>query len=120
MINIAVLQGNLTRDAETRTTTTGKTVTTFTLAVNRFKDGVDFINCVAWESIGETIARNTSKGTQITVAGRIQSRSFEDKAGQKRTVYEIIVTDFSFCGKREKQDVEQDFEEVGIEDGVPF
>lgn len=101
MINSVNLIGNLTRDPETRTTTTGKTVTTFGLAVNRFNDACDFIQCVAWDRMGEAIARNTSKGTQLAVSGRLQSRQYEDKTGVKRTILEVVVTDFLFCGKKE-------------------
>lgn len=118
MINSWVIQGNMTKDPETRTTTSGKNVTSFTLAVNKFKDGCDFIPCVAWEQVGDTIARNTSKGSQLAVSGRGQSRQFEDKNGIKRTIIELVVDEFAFCGKKEQkeaatQSVDIDFEEVG-------
>lgn len=111
MINSITLLGNLTKDPETRTTMSGKTVTTFTLAVNSYNNRADFIPCVAWEGIGETIARNVSKGRQLAVSGQIHSRNFEDSAGNKRTALEVNVEDFAFCGKKEKVE-SADFYEV--------
>ena len=101
-MNRAILIGNLTRDPETRTTTSGITVTTFTLAVNRRipnQQGVreaDFIPIVAWRQLGELCARYLSKGRKCSVVGTIQTRSYDAQDGTKRYVTEVIADDVEF------------------------
>jgi len=103
----AFVAGNLTRDPEMRATPSGAQVANFSIAVNRtFKgsDGnqqeqVSYLECVAWGKAGETIAQYTKKGSGLLVSGRIEQRSWDDKAsGQKRSRTEIIVEDFAFLG----------------------
>lgn len=103
----AFVAGNLTRDPEMRATPSGAQVCNFSLAVNRsFKgsdgsqqDQVSYIECVAWGRAGETIAQYTKKGSSLMVTGRLEQRSWEDKAsGQRRSRTEVIVEDFTFLG----------------------
>lgn len=103
--NKVVLMGNLTRDPETRTTSNGQNVTSFSLAINRTwrsadgsqQEKVSYINCVAWGKPGEIITQYTSKGSPLLVSGRLEQRSWDDKeSGQKRSVVEVIVEDFNF------------------------
>jgi len=106
MINNVVLMGRLTADPELRTTTTGRNVCSFTLAVDSGyqKAGedrqADFINCVAWEQTANFISRYFHKGSMLAVTGRIQTRRYEDKTGQKRTAFEVVVRDASFTGSK--------------------
>ena len=85
MINNVVLVGRLTRDPDLRTTESGISVATFTLAVDRqFSNSqgereADFINCVVWRKAAENLANFTSKGSLIGVQGRIQTRSYDNK-----------------------------------------
>ena len=98
MINRAVLTGRLTKEAELRTTQSGLSVATFTLAVNRHskaKGDADFINCVIWRKAAENLCNFTSKGSLVGIDGRIQTRSYENKSGQKVYVTEIVVDNFS-------------------------
>ena len=98
MINRAVLTGRLTKDAELRTTQSGLSVATFTLAVNRHskaKGDANFINCVIWRKAAENFCNFTSKGSLVGIDGRIQTRSYENKSGQKVYVTEIVVDSFS-------------------------
>lgn len=99
MINRAVLTGRLTKDAELRSTQSGLSVATFTLAVNRqyskAKGDADFINCVIWRKAAENFCNFTSKGSLVGIDGRIQTRSYENKSGQKVYVTEIVVDSFS-------------------------
>ncbi len=98
MINRAVLTGRLTKEAELRTTQSGLSVATFTLAVNRHskaKGDADFINCVIWRKAAENFCKFTSKGSLVGLDGRIQTRSYENKSGQKVYVTEIVVDSFS-------------------------
>ena len=106
MINSVVLMGRLVADPELRTTTTGKSVCTFRIAVDRsyVRQGeqrqADFITCVAWEQTGNFISRYFTKGSMIAVAGSIQTRNYEDKNGQKRTAFEVNVREASFTGSK--------------------
>ncbi len=108
MLNKAVLMGRLTADPELRRTQNNTAVTSFTLAVNRSytKQGeqpqTDFIDCVAWSGTAEFVSKWFTKGMQVAVSGRIQSRTWEDKQGQKRKSVEVVVEDAYFAdSKRE-------------------
>ena len=99
MINTAVIMGRLTGDAELRTTNSGTPVTSFTVAVDRRnRTDTDFINVVAWQGTAEFISKWFHKGDMIAVTGSIQTRNYEDKAGNKRTAVEIVAENASFCG----------------------
>lgn len=106
MLNNAIIMGRCTADTEIRTTNTGKEVTSFTVAVDRsfVKAGeerqADFINVVAWGSTAVFINRYFSKGSMIAIQGRIQTRNYEDKQGNKRTAFEIVASEVSFCGSK--------------------
>ena len=100
----AIIMGNLTRDPEMRTTPNGANVCSFSVAVNRtYRDNsgnnveqVSFIDCIAWNRLGETIGQYAKKGSGVLVSGRLNQRSWEDKNGGKRSSVEIVVEDFSF------------------------
>ena len=101
----AIIMGNLTRDPELRTTPSGASVCSFSVAVNRtYRDStgnnveqVSFIDCSAWGKLGEVIGQYAKKGSGVLISGRLEQRSWEDKTtGQKRSRVEIIVEDFSF------------------------
>ena len=148
-MNLAILIGRLTRDPELRyIPSTGKAVTTFTLAVERpftTKDGqkqADFFNIVVWGRIAENCANYLSKGKLAGVKGQIQNRSYDNQNGEKRYVTEIIASEVQFLEKAENKtrftedeknsaDVftQQDFKPKGLnqsdykmlkDDDVPF
>ena len=104
MLNRALLVGRLTRDPELRRTGSGKAVTTFNLAVERnFKSDdqeADFINCVCWGKIAENTERYCSKGSMVSVDGRIQTRNYENNQGQKVYVTEVIADSVQFISTR--------------------
>ena len=100
-INNVTLSGRLTADPLLRKTSQDKSVTSFTLAVNRRATGkteatADFINCITWNNLAENIARHLSKGSFIELAGRIQTRNYEDKNGVKRTAVEVVANEVNF------------------------
>lgn len=107
-----VIVGNLTRDPELRSTNSGNSVCSFSVAVDRSYTGSDgekkgdvsFFNCSAWGQIGERIAKYAKKGSGVIVSGRLQQRSYEAKDGTKRSVVEIIAEDFSFIGGGRRDD----------------
>lgn len=98
--------GRLVADPELKTTNTGLSVTSFTVAVDRsfVKSGeerqTDFINVVAWRQNAEFVTRFFRKGSMIAVQGSIQTRNYNDKDGNKRTAFEIVADRCSFCGSK--------------------
>ena len=140
MLNCVTLMGRLTADPEIRTTTTGKEVATFSIAVDRSyaKAGeqrqTDFINIVAWESTATFISRYFGKGSMIAIQGSIQTRNYEDKNGNKRTAFEVIAREVSFCGSKNETgsapaqatptqiapNLDVDFEEIEDDSDLPF
>jgi single-strand DNA-binding protein len=92
-MNKVFLTGRLTADAELRTTTSGKSVTTFSLAVNDGfgeKQKAYFFNVVVWGKGAEAVANYTHKGSKVAVTGKLTSRSYDDKNGNKRTAIEVV------------------------------
>ena len=112
MYNLAIIIGRTCATPELRTTPNGTSVCSFTVAVDRaFKnaDGervTDFINCVAYRNNAEFISKFFHKGSPIGLQGNIQTRSYTDKEGNKRTVTEIVVDKAFFTGSKEKTSVE--------------
>ena len=100
MLNRVALVGRLTRDPELRRTGSGKAVTSFNLAVERnFKSDdqeADFINCVCWGKIAENTERYCSKGSMVSIDGRIQTRNYDNSQGQKVYVTEVIADSVQF------------------------
>ncbi len=97
-INQVILMGRLTRDPELRSTTNGKNVVNFSLAVDKFGQdaGADFFDVVAWEKLAELINQYLSKGRRCLVQGRLSQRSWEGDDGKKRYRTEIVATDVTF------------------------
>ena len=95
-INRVVLTGRLTRDVELKATSTGNNVASFTVAVDGFTKDQNgettssFINCVAWNKTAETMDKYVKKGMLIAVEGRLQTRNYENKDGNKVYVTEVV------------------------------
>jgi single-strand DNA-binding protein len=98
-INQVILMGRLTRDPEVRTTSTGKSIASFSIAVDRGgqEDAADFFDVTAWEKLGELVSQYLSKGRRCLVQGRLRQDSWDDKeTGKKRTRVEVVATDVTF------------------------
>lgn len=96
-INRVVLLGNMTRDPELRRTGTGKAVTNFTLALNRYNnDEADFVDCVCWEKIAENTAQYCHKGSKVAIEGSIQTGSYVDKDGHNRKTVNVLCNRVEF------------------------
>ena len=104
MMNIAILQGRLVQDPQVRRTDSGKTCTSFTLAVDRDQKDrqADFLDCVAWQQTGDFVGKYFLKGDPILIQGSLQNRSWQDKQGNKRTKTEVIAARVWFCGGKPK------------------
>lgn len=98
-INQVILMGRLTRDPEQRTTSTGKTIASFSIAVDRGgdSDAADFFDVTAWEKLGELVVQYLGKGRRVLVQGRLRQDSWDDKeTGKKRSRVEVTATDVTF------------------------
>jgi single-strand DNA-binding protein len=98
-INQVILMGRLTRDPEARTTSTGKNITSFSIAVDRGgqEGATDFFDVTAWEKLGELVSQYLSKGRRCLVQGRLRQDSWDDKeTGKKRSKVEVVATDVTF------------------------
>ena len=104
-MNKVYLIGNLTRDPEMRSTSTGIPVCNFSIAVNRRKraDGqqeTDFFNIVAWRQLAELCSRYLAKGRKVAVSGSIQISAYEAKDGSKRTAFDIVAEEVEFLTQK--------------------
>lgn len=98
-INQVIIMGRLTRDPEMRTTPGGKSVTSFSLAVDRqgSDDTADFFDITAWEKLGELVNQYLSKGRRCLVQGRLRQESWDDKeTGKKRSRVAVVASDVTF------------------------
>ncbi len=128
-MNRVILIGNVTRDPELRTTNTGVSVCTFSIAVNRKNKNAngerasDFFNIVAWRQLGELCEKYLAQGRKVAIVGELQNRSYEAKDGTKRYTTEIIADDVEFLSpkgdvaQKETPDISS-FTEV--DDELPF
>ena len=126
-MNKVILIGRLTGDPQLKYAAgTGAAVCRFTLAVARpfKKEETDFINCIAFNKTGETIAQYLSKGKQLAVSGRIQTGSYEAQDGTKKYTTDIVIDNFEFIGNSNSNNKESSglgFEEMPCDYGdSPF
>ncbi len=135
MLNKAILVGRLTKDPELRSTGSGVSVVSFTVACTRSyaRQGeerqTDFINCVAFRNTADFISRYFAKGNLIAVDGMIQTRTWDDQEGKRHWVTEVIVNEAHFVeGKKDSQnqtqststDLPMDFGPDATDDDLPF
>lgn len=109
-MNKVILIGRLTRDPELRYTDNNTPVTTFSLAVNRpftSQNGereADFINCIVWRKLAETVKNYLFQGSQVAVEGRIQTRRYQNDKGESKYITEILVENIEFLGSKSKKE----------------
>lgn len=128
MLNKVVLIGRITKDIELRYTPNGVATATFYLAVTRnFKNqngeyDADFIPVQVWRKQAENCAKYLAKGRLVAVAGRIQTRAYDDQNGQRRYTWEVVADEVQFLEWSEKQETNTPgFENVDVpDDELPF
>lgn len=98
-MNIISLIGRLCESPELKQTTNGKSVVSINLAVDRpfAKDTTDFIPVVIWNQPAEYLSRYAHKGTKVAVTGKLTTRKYEDKNGNKHTAYEVVADNVEIC-----------------------
>ena len=110
MLNVAAIIGRLTADPELKSTTSGISVCSFTVAVDKdyVKQGeerqTDFIDVVAWKQTAEFVCKYFHKGSMIAIDGSIQTRNYEDRNGNKRKTTEVVANRVHFCGKEKSNE----------------
>lgn len=123
-LNSVILIGRLTNNPELKQTTSGKSVVTYTLAVDRIQKGeADFISCVAWEKTAEFMSKYLKKGSKIAIQGRIQTRTYDRQDGSKAYVTEVVSDKVEFCEAKgeTKPSEEPNFENIDVNaDNLPF
>jgi len=125
-LNTVTITGRLTKDPELKSTTTGKNVVSFSVAVNGYKEGdTSFIDVTAWEKTAELVANHFSKGSRILLQGQLQQRTW-DKDGQKHSKIEINAREIVFIDPKKQDSGSQDVVIDDIEDkpidlsAIPF
>lgn len=128
-MNQVNLIGNLTKDPELTETTGGVKICRFAIAVNRnykSSDGerkTDYFNCVAWRGLGETVAKWTKKGNKIKVTGSIETNTYEDSKGVKRTGIDIVAQDVEFLTAKssaEDDAASKHLQSINDDSDIPF
>lgn len=127
-MNNIVLLGHLTKDADIRSTQSGKVVASFTLAVDRpytqnGKREVDFIACQIWGKSAEVLGKSVHRGQRILLEGRLQIRQYTDKNGNKRTAAEVVADRFEFIERKEQtesQGMENFGQQMPFDEEIPF
>ncbi len=108
-LNRSTILGNVTRDPETRTTNSGQSVVSFSVATSRrwkdqtsgeLKEAVEYHNCVAWAKLAQTVGSYVRKGSKVYVEGRLQTRSWDDPSGVKKYRTEIIADNVILLDKK--------------------
>lgn len=130
-INRMILQGRLVNSPEMRRTNNGTAVCSFRVAWSetvKDRETKLFLNCVAWQGTAEMICKYFRKGKELAVEGRLSTREYDEKDGNRRSVTEMTVDRVHFCGKNEdaqgmppRTDVKSQFVEMEEDDSdLPF
>lgn len=131
-MNKVILIGRMTKEAELRSTQSGKSVAQFTLAVDKYVNGekqADFFNVVVWDKQAENVAKYCGKGSQLGICGTLGNRSYDDKDGNKRYITEVTAQEVQFIGSKAeavktapnepREDFREPMQSVEAED-IPF
>lgn len=127
-LNKVMIIGNLGRDPEMRYTPSGRPVTTFSVATSRTWNTADgerrveteWFNIVAWSSLAEICKQYLSKGKQVYIEGRLQTRHWDDAEGNKHTSVEIVANEMIILGDRRETTDTSEGNGMSEEDGFPF
>ena len=127
-MNTICLTGRVCAQPELKQTTSGVSVCSFSIAVDRDykvngQKESDFIPCVFWRGTAEFVAKYFGKGDMIAVVGSLESRKYTDKDGNNRTVWEVKADKVNFCGVKKEQEKQTEnvaYEEITDDDCLPF
>ena len=107
-MNIIALIGRLTESPELKQTNSGKSVVSTNIAVDRpfSKDTTDFIPVVVWNQSADYLSRYANKGTKVAITGKLTTRKYEDKNGNKRTAFEVVADTVEICDSAKESSTE--------------
>lgn len=109
-MNKAFIVGNLTKDPDTRSTRDGTPVCSFTVAVNRKKEGVDYFRVTAWRGLAEICGRYLAKGRKVGVTGSVSVSTYTGQDGQVRASLDLTADDVEFLTPKDGFTQVDDFE----------
>ncbi len=124
-INRVTISGNLTRDAESRSTQGGMAIVSFGVAVNdrrknnktgEWEDYPNYIDCTMFGTRAEKLAQHLTKGTKVCIEGKLRYASWEGKDGSKRSKIEVIVDELEFMSRQSQQPAQTDM----YDEEIPF
>ena len=128
-MNKVIISGRTTADIELKATQTGKSVATFTVAVDTGygeNKQTSFLDVIAWEKMAELVSQYVHKGNKVLICGRLQTRTWEDKDGKKRKATEIVANEIEFI-EAKKNDVapadapnDSNYTEIPDDEDLPF
>ena len=124
-MNRVELVGRLSRDPELRHTSSGMAVCQINVAISRRvaqgrEPEADFINVVVWDKQAENVARYLSKGRQVAVEGRIQTRSYDNNEGKKTYITEVVANNVEFLGSGSDTSRQQSIQDENPFDSMPM
>ena len=117
-MNKVILSGNIVKDIDLMTTNNDINFARFTIAVKRNEEKTDFINCIAWRKIAETMSKYCKKGDKIAIVGRIEVKQYE-AGGEKLTMTEINVDEVEFLSQKKPEQPKDELKEIQ-DDDLPF
>ena len=124
-MNSVCLIGRLTKDPELKTTSSGKPMSVFTLAVTRsyLKEGqpdADFIRCVAWGNTAENLCQYMKQGSMVAVVGRIQTSNFENRDGSRSYIVQVVCDTVQFLERKADNQKRENQQEMSEPSRVPY
>lgn len=117
-INSVNIVGRSTKDVELKTTTSGTSLATISLAVNHGKEEVSYFDIVCFGKTAENVAKYVKKGRQVIVSGRLQQRKWQTKEGENRYSVEIIANQVQFVGSAENTQTTRDIAPTDVEENI--
>jgi single-strand DNA-binding protein len=118
-MNRVLLTGRLTRDPELRSTSSGKHVTSFSIATNEYlgngKERSEYHNVVTWDKLAETCGRYLGKGQQVAIEGRLQTRSWDDDQSRRHWKTEVVAIAVEMLSGRRKKDYAAETAAISLE-----
>lgn len=126
-MNKVIISGRTTADIELKATQTGKSVASFTVAVDTGygeNKQTAFLDVTAWEKMAELVSQYVHKGNKVLICGRLQTRTWEDKDGKKRKATEIVANEIEFI-EAKKSDAapapnDSNYTEIADDSDLPF
>lgn len=120
-MNQVILIGRLVADAQLKKTQQGKSIVTFSIAVDGYNHVTEFIRCTAFEKLAEVLNLYTKKGSRICVVGRLHTYSYENEKLEKRYITEVLVDNVQFLDSKKKEEkmIMDDEMDISLSD-LPF